>query len=176
MWSSRKLELWSLSDGTGFWRAGSLRSLGEHSLVKDRAHAFNDVRLYQLSEGVIFSFKTTILWTLMAIMNEDGEQYGPLSIGTRLNQPYLYQQALGYSVQKCQKPGTRANAQIQRVSNSGLTQLGCGLLARIEGPNFCRMTMIGIVPKKVMMPCAAKHNVNPDVACHGAMKNCERAC
>lgn len=60
---------------------------------------------------------------------------------------------------------------VQRLSNSGLTQLGCPLLARIEGPNFCRRKMIGTVAKKVMMPWAAKHHVHPDAACHGEMKN-----
>jgi hypothetical protein len=67
------------------------------------------------------------------------------------------------------KPALRLT---QRESNSGLTQLGCPLFARIEGPHFCRTNMKGTAPKKVIIPCAAKHHVNPDFACHGAMKNC----
>lgn len=59
------------------------------------------------------------------------------------------------------------------VSNSGLTQDGCPVLLRIMGPNFCKAAIAGSAPKKTMMPCAAKHHVQPAEACHGAMKNCD---
>lgn len=58
-----------------------------------------------------------------------------------------------------------------KVSNSGLTQLGVPLFVLRSGPYLCKSANVGNAPQMTMIPCAAKHQVQPESVCQGAMKN-----